>query len=195
MVSVITHIHSIASNQLNRVEQLLSLLAQQQPSIFRAAGQWQRAAVLDPLLACLHLQYVVHGVLQRGSRGYAMHVAAVDAGAVQLRVLQMLGADLDLAYTKQEGTSPPIQTTPLMMACTSVGGAGRCGPPTVGQQESQLQQQEQWQPHSVLMENLKWGKSREPDVAGEGGSYTAIVQRRLGVVKLLVEAGASLTFR
>jgi hypothetical protein len=166
------------------VEHLLGLLTEQQPSIFRpAAGQGQRAALLDPLLACLHLQYVVHSLLQQGSRGYAMHRAAVDAGPVQLRVLQWLGADLDLAI-KGESMGTPV--TPLIMACSSAGGLGECGMSSCQQRPQQA---------SELLQRFMMGKNREGCLFDDEGNYTELAQRREGVVRLLVEAGATLNFK
>jgi hypothetical protein len=168
----------------DKLEQLVGLLSAQQPSIFRAAaGQGQRAAVLNPLLACLHLQYVVQSLLQRASTGYAMHYAAADAGAAQLRVLQMLGADLDLVVVfEQDGR--PVHTTPIALACWLEAGVSDSGLAT-GQQEQQGVEGKA---------DMLTGDSGEAYVLEEG-NYTELVQRRLGVVKLLVETGASLILR
>jgi hypothetical protein len=122
-----------------QVEQLLGLLAVQQPSVFRAAaGEGQRAAMLHPLLACLHLECVVRAVIQPGSKGYAMHVAAWMGFVAQLRVLQMLGADLDLSYTL-EG----VPYTPLRMACCNIPYLGDVGLPSSYRRRSHKQQQQE----------------------------------------------------
>jgi hypothetical protein len=99
----------------SKVELLLGLLAAQQPSIFRAAGQGERAAVLDPLLACLHLQHVTRTLLQPDGWGYAMHWAAAYFAVSQLSILRLLGADLDLAAEAPTGE----EVTPLLIACTA----------------------------------------------------------------------------
>jgi hypothetical protein len=167
----------------DKVQLLLALLAQQQPSIFRAAaGQGQRAAVLDPLLACLHLEHVVHGVLQRGSRGYATHHAAVDAGVAQLRVLQLLGADLDL-LCMDKGSGLPV--TPIVLACTSLASGYDHGP---------LPGEQQQQP-PLLQQDLIMGHNREGCLLNKHGNFRSLIKRRLEVAELLVNSGASLAFR
>jgi hypothetical protein len=193
IVSVLVQTNALTTST-GGLEQLLGLLAAQQPTIFMAAGQGQRAAVLDPLLACQHLQYVVHSLLQRDSRGYAMHHAAIDAGPVQLRVLQMLGADLNMMYIDKRLVFP-VPATPLVLACTSVGEVDACEPHTQEQQE--VQQEEPPWLHQRRQQQLALMMSphREGRLLDKGGNYTDLIQRRLEVVQLLVETGASLAIK
>jgi hypothetical protein len=122
--------------------------------------------VLDVLLAGLHLECVVRAVLQPANGRYAMHMAA-EAGAVtQLRVLQMLGADLDLPSLDSQ---TKLSITPLIAACCVLPGHPGHGSICWNHQQQQQQQRE------VLMEQ---------------GDYKELVQRRLEVVQLLVGAGA-----
>lgn len=165
----------------SKVEQLLGLLAVQQPSIFRAASSNERAAVLDQLRACLHLQHVMTTLLQPKDRGYAMHWAAEFAAVVQLRILQMLGADLSLAVRNTIGD----WVTPLLMACTTGHGPQNCA---LSPSEHELplpadQYQEPWRVFQQVEEDLSSGTA----VA----TYIALPDRKLRAVQLLVEAGAA----
>jgi hypothetical protein len=161
-----------------KLPRLLGLLAQQQPSIFRAAaGQGQRAAVLDPLLACLHLQCVVYTLLCPGPLGYAMHFAARNLAVAQLRVLQGLGADLSMMYISASG----MGMTPLIEACNSQINKG-----TYASGLQQAQHLELFQQH---------GKDREAAVLTGDGSYTPCVKLVLEAVKVLVDGGADVAAR
>jgi hypothetical protein len=162
----------------NKVQQLLGLLAEQQPSIFRAAsGQGQRAAVLDPLLACLHLQCVVEASKNPVNGRFAMHRAA-EAGAVtQLRVLELLGADLDLP-SLDPGMN--FTMTPLMAACCVLPGQPGYGTVCWEQQQQQLK-----------TESGMPARQQCREVLMEQEEYNSLAGRRLEVVQRLLSAGAS----
>lgn len=163
----------------NKVEQLLGLLAVQQPSIFRAASSRERAAVLEPLRACLHLRHVVTTLLQAVEKVYAMHWAATYAAVAQLRILQMLGADLSLAAQNSAGES----ISPLLLACMRHNGPQDRG---LNPSEQELpptdQCMETWRVFQQFEEDLRSGTA--------DGTYIALPDRKLQAVQLLLEAGA-----
>jgi hypothetical protein len=86
--------------------------------------------------------------------------------------------------------------TPLMMAC-SEGVEVDEGGMSSSQQQQQQGEEEQAMERitSVLIHSMMMGKNREVDLFDEEGSYTQLLQRRVGVVKLLVENGATLAVK
>jgi hypothetical protein len=161
----------------SQVEKLIGLLALQQPSIFRAAGKGQRAAVLDPLLATIHLEFVANTLVEPAGGRWAMHAAAAAGAVAQLRVLQLLGADLDLpSMDYHHWTGVPY--TPLMMACSCVPGQMnvrfglQATPEQLQQQQQQLQQQLQQQ-RQQLQQQLEEGEGTEGASSSTSSSSTA----------------------
>jgi hypothetical protein len=136
-----------------QVEKLVGLLALQQPSIFRAAAKGQRAAVLDPLSATIHLEFVANTLVEPVGGRWAMHAAAAAGALVQMHVLQMLGADLDLPSLDYHHWSG-VPYTPLMMACSCLPGQLNCrfslqAPTEQQQQQPQPAEQQQQQPQQA----------------------------------------------
>jgi ankyrin repeat protein len=82
-----------------------------------------------------------------------------------------------------------------MMACSSGVEVDEGGMSSSQQQQQGEEEQAMERITSALMRSMLLNKSREVDFFDEEGSYTQLLQRRVGVVKLLVEEGATLAVK